>query len=128
MIEGMFSIIHIVLYLLVLIAYLKSIYGSLVISFTMPYLGSSHQACPQVLFPELGLDLVEGEKGEKEGGEEEHSLALSLSSWQVALETLPFLSNFDCFDALANVQPDLNVSRTIGCSNAVEEARWEKRG
>ena len=128
MIEGMFSIIHIVLYLSVLIAYLKSIYGSLVISFTMPYLGSSHHACPQVLFPELGLDLVEGEKGEKEGGEEEHSLALSLSSWQVALETLPFLSNFDCFDVLANVQPDLNVSRTIGCSNAVEEARWEKRG
>ena len=53
----------------------------------MPYLGSSHHACPQVLFPELGLDLVEGEKGEEE--EEEHSLALSLSSWQVALETLP---------------------------------------
>ena len=127
MIEGMFSIIHIVLYLLVLIAYLKSLYGSLVISFTMPYLGSSHHACPQVLFPELGLDLVEGEKGEEEEGEE-HSLALSLSSWQVALETLPFLSNFDCFDALANVQPDLNVSRTIGCSNAVQEARWEKRG
>ena len=127
MIEGMFSIIHIVLYLLVLIAYLKSIYGSLVISFTMPYLGSSHHACPQVLFPELGLDLVEGEKGGKEEGEE-HSLALSLSSWQVALGTLPFLSNFDCFDVLANVQPDLNVSRTIGCSNAVEEARWEKGG
>ena len=126
MIEGMFSIIHIVLYLLVLIAYLKSIYGSLVISFTMPYLGSSHHACPQVLFPELGLDLVEGEREEKEG-EEEHSLALSLSSWQVALETLPFLSNFDWFDVLANVQPDLNVSRTIGCSNAVQEARWEKR-
>ena len=67
----------------------------------MPYLGSSHHACPQVLFPELGLDLVEGEKGE------EHSLALSLSSWQVALETPPFSSNFDCFDVLANVQPDL---------------------
>ena len=94
----------------------------------MPYLGSSHHACPQVLFPELGLDLVEGEKGEKEGGEEERSLALSLSSWQVALETLPFLSNFDWFDVLANVQPDLNVSRTIGCSNAVEEARWGKKG
>merc|ERR1719234_2274125 len=31
----------------------------------------------KVLFPELGLDLVEGE-----GEEEEHSLALSLSSWQ----------------------------------------------
>ena len=121
------SNIYIVLYLLVPIANLKSIYGSRVISFTMSYLGSSHHACPQVLFPELGLDLVEGEKGEKEEGEE-HSLALSLSSWQVALETLPFLSNFDCFDVLANVQPDLNVSRTIGCSNAVEEARWGKRG
>ena len=96
----------IVLFLLVLIAYLKSIYGSRVISFTMPYLGSSHHSCPQVLFPELGLDLVEGEKGE-EGEGEEHSLALSLSSWQVALETLPFLSNFDCFDVLANVQPYL---------------------
>ena len=95
----------IVLFLLVLIAYLKSIYGSRVISFTMPYLGSSHHACPQVLFPELGLDLVEGEKEEE--GEEEHSLALTLSSWQVALETLPFLSNFHCFDVLANVQHDL---------------------
>ena len=31
----------------------------------------------QVLFPELGLDLVEMEE------EGEHSLALSLSSWQV---------------------------------------------
>ena len=96
----------IVLFLLVLIAYLKSIYGTRVISFTMSYLGSSHHACPQVLFPELGLDLVEVEKGE-EGEGEEHSLALSLSSWQVALETLPFLSNFDCFDVLENVQPDL---------------------
>ena len=121
------SNIYIVLCRLVPIANLKSIYVSRVISLTMPYLGSSHHACPQVLFPELGLDLVEGEKGEKEE-EEEHSLALSLSSWQVALETLPSLSNFDCFDVLANVQPDLNVSRTIGCSNAVEEARWEKRG
>ena len=105
---SIFFIFHtyfIVLYL-VPITYLKSIYGSRVISFTMPYLGSSHHACPQVLFPELGLDLVEGEKGE-EKGEEEHSLALSLSSWQVALETLPFLSNFDCFDVWANVQPDL---------------------
>ena len=87
------------LYLLVPITYLKSIYGSRVISFTMPYLGSSHHACPQVLFPELGLDLVEREKEEEEG--EEHSLALSLSSWQVALETLPFLSNFDCFGKCA---------------------------
>ena len=98
------SIIYIVLFFSDPIANLKSIYGSRVISFTMPYLGSSHHACPQVLFPELGLDLVEGEK--KEEGEE-HSLALSLSSWQVALETLPFLSNFDWFDVLANVQPDL---------------------
>ena len=38
---------------------------------------------PQVLFPELGLDLVEGLQGEEE--EEEHSLALSLSSWQVII-------------------------------------------
>ena len=36
----------------------------------------------QVLFPELGLDLVEGEEEEEEE-EGEHSLALSLSSWQV---------------------------------------------
>ena len=33
-----------------------------------------------MLFPELGLDLVEAEG---EGEEEEHSLALSLASWQV---------------------------------------------
>ena len=91
----------IVLYLLVPITYLKSIYGSRVISFTMSYLGSSHHACPQVLFPELGLDLVEGEKGEEGEEGEEHSLALSLSSWQVALETLPFLSYFDCFGKCA---------------------------
>ena len=40
----------------------------------------------QVLFPELGLDLVEAEG---EGGEEEHSLALSLSSWQVVIVVSP---------------------------------------
>ena len=50
-----------------------------------------------MLFPELGLDLVEGVEGEEE---EEHSLALSLSSWQVVevciFSLRPSLVNWSC--------------------------------
>ena len=78
-----------------------------------------------MLFPELGLDLVEAEV---EGEEEEHSLALSLSSWQVlplCIFTPPFctLSELD----MSRYVTYAIISRTTGCSSEASEVKLDKR-